>query len=141
MSEWSDVTSRRERRCAKKSQGWRAQSGLRAPEWQCCKTPSFLTRDTCRGCGKQRDVIQDEYINERSQTAAWPQQSGNPSGEVAHSALGREERARFRRAIESGQKTMQALQKAQENFEQAQREVMQARTALEMQHAGSPRCQ
>ena len=54
MSEWSDVTSRRERRCAKKSQGWRAQSGLRAPEWQCCKTPSFLTRDTCRGCGKQR---------------------------------------------------------------------------------------
>ena len=69
------------------SQGWRAQSGLRAPEWQCaaCKTLSFLSRDTCRGCGKQRDVKHDEYINESSQTVAWPQQGGYPSGETAHS--------------------------------------------------------
>ena len=41
-------------------------------------------------------------------------------------------RARFRRAVESGEKAMQALQKAQENFEQAQQEVMQAQTDLEM---------
>ena len=44
----------------------------------------LLSRDTCRGCGKQRDVKQDEYINEWSQTVAWPQQSGNSSGEAAH---------------------------------------------------------
>ena len=46
--------------------------------WQCaaCKTRSFLRRDTCRGCGKQRDVKQDEHINEWSQTVAWPQQGG-----------------------------------------------------------------
>ena len=47
MSEWYEVT-RRQRRYAKKSQGWRVQSGLRAPEWLCaaCKTRSFLSRDT-----------------------------------------------------------------------------------------------
>ena len=37
-------------------------------------------------------------------------------------------RARFRRAVESGEKAMEALQKAQEKFEQAQREVVQAQT-------------
>ena len=37
-------------------------------------------------------------------------------------------RGRFRRAVESGEKAMQALQKAQEKFEQAQQEVMQAQT-------------
>ena len=49
-------------------------------------------------------------------------------------------RARFRRAVESGEKAMQALQKAQENFEQAQQEVMQAQTELEklMQEAPLP---
>ena len=79
--------SRRQRRYEKKSHGWKAQYGLRAPEWHCaaCKTRSFLSRDTCRGCSKQRDVKQYEYINEWSQTVAWPQQSGNPSGEAAHS--------------------------------------------------------
>ena len=86
MSEWSDVTSRRQRRYERKSQGWRAQSGLRAPEWQCaaCKTQSFLSGDTCRGCSKQRDTQHDEYINEWSQTVAWPQQIGSPSGEAAY---------------------------------------------------------
>ena len=66
MSEWSDVASRQQRRYEKKPQGRRAQSGLRAPESQCtaCKTRSFLSRDTCRGCGKQRDVKHDECINE-----------------------------------------------------------------------------
>ena len=80
MSEWNDVVSRRQRRYERKSQGWKAQSGLRAPEWQCaaCKTRSFLSRDTCRGCSKQRDTKQDEYINEWSQTVAWPQQGGYP---------------------------------------------------------------
>ena len=34
MPEWCEVT-RRQRRYAKKSQGWRAQSRQRAPEWQC----------------------------------------------------------------------------------------------------------
>ena len=41
-------------------------------------------------------------------------------------------RARFRRAVDSGEKAMEALQKAQVNFEQAQQEVMQAQTDLEM---------
>ena len=70
MSEWCEVT-----RHAKKSQGWRAQSGLRVPECQCvaCKTRSFLSRSTCRGCN-------DEDINEWSQTAAWPQHFGDPPG-------------------------------------------------------------
>ena len=40
--------------------------------------------------------------------------------------------APFRRAVESGEKAMQVLQKAQENFEQVQQEVMQAHTDLEM---------
>ena len=39
-------------------------------------------------------------------------------------------RARFRRAVESGEKAMEALQKAQENFEHAQ-QVIQAQTDLE----------
>ena len=49
-------------------------------------------------------------------------------------------RARFRRVVESGEKAMQALQKAQENFEQAQQEVMQALTDqdLLMQEAPLP---
>ena len=49
-------------------------------------------------------------------------------------------RARFRRAVEAGEKAMQALQKAQEDFEQAQQEVMQAQTDLEklMQEAPLP---
>ena len=66
-------------------QGWRAQSGSRAAEWQCaaCKTRSFLSRDTCRGCNKQRDVTHDGYINEWSQTAAWPQQGRGSSGDAA----------------------------------------------------------
>ena len=83
MSERRDVTSRRQRRYEKKSQGWRAQSGLRAPEWQCaaCKTRLFLSRDTCRGCGKQTDVEHDDYINEWSHTVAWPQQGGGSSRE------------------------------------------------------------
>ena len=34
-------------------------------------------------CGKQRDVKHDEYINEWSQSAAWPQQGGGSSGDVA----------------------------------------------------------
>ena len=54
MSERCEVT-RRQRRYAKKSQGLRAQSGLRAPEWQCaaCKTRSFLSKDTCRCCDRR----------------------------------------------------------------------------------------
>ena len=70
-----------------------ARSGLRPPEWQsaACKTRSFLNRDTCRGRGKQRDVEHDDYVNEWSQTVAWPQQggcpSGNSSGEAAHSGI------------------------------------------------------
>ena len=49
-------------------------------------------------------------------------------------------RARFRRAVESGEKAMEALQQAQENFEQAQQEVMQAQTDLDllMQEAPLP---
>ena len=153
---------------------------------------SFLSRGTCGGCGKQRDVKQDEYINEWSQTVAWPQQNGNPSGEAAHPvnkpkgaaqalALARQQlaqarasampeaclrifenevqqqetamkqaqplgqkmdqaRARFRRAVEWGEKAMKALQKAQENLEQAQQEVVQAQTDLDklMQEAVLP---
>ena len=59
---------------------------LGAPEWQCaaCKMRSFLSRDTCRGCNKQRDEKHDEYINEWSQTAAWPQQGGGSSRDAAH---------------------------------------------------------
>ena len=149
-----------------------------------CKTRPFLSRDTCLGCGKQGDVKHDEYINERSQTVAWPQQAGRSFGDTAYLvdkpkgaaqalALARQQlaqarasampeacirilesevqeeeaamkqaqplgqkmdqaRARFRRAVESGEKAMQAVQKAQENFEQAQQEVMQAQTDLEM---------
>ena len=41
-------------------------------------------------------------------------------------------RARFRDAVESGEKAMEALQKAQANFEQAQQEVMQAQTDLDL---------
>ena len=165
--------SRRQRRYERKSQAWRAQSGLRAPE---CKTWSFFSRDTCRECRKQRNVKHDEHINEWSQTVAWPQQGGGSSGDVAFPmkkpkgaaqalALARQQltqakasalpeacirilenevqkdeaamkqaqpwgqemdqaRARFRRAVESGEKVM--LQKALENVEQAQQEVMQA---------------
>ena len=156
-----------QRRYEKKSQRWRAQS---------CKTRSFLSWDTCRGCGQQRDVKHDEYINEWSQTVAWPQQGGDPpeillypvnkpKGAAQALALARQQlaqakaaalpnevhkeeaamkhaqllrqkmdqvRARFRRAVESGEKAMQALQKAQETSEQAQQEVMQAQTDLEM---------
>ena len=67
MSQWCEVT-RQQRR----------HTDLRVPEWQCaaCKTRSFLSRDTCRGCGKLRDVKHDEYIDEWSQTVAWPQQIG-----------------------------------------------------------------
>ena len=51
-------------------------------------------------------------------------------------------KARFRRAVEAGEEVMQALHKAQENFEQAQQEVMQARTDLDGKaYAGSPRSQ
>ena len=190
MSEWNDVTSRRQRRYETKSQGWRAQSGLRAPEWRCaaCKTRSFPSRDTCRGCGKLRDVKHDEYIK-WSQTVAWPQQGGGSSRDVAYPrnkpkgaafALARQQlaqakasalleacirilenevqeeeaamkqaqpmgqrrdqaRARFRRAVESGEKAMQVLQKAQENFEQAQEVTSPDRPA--QAHAGKPRCQ
>ena len=54
MSEWCEVT-RRQQSYAKTSQGWRAQSGLRAPEWQCatCKTWLFLSKDTCRCCNRR----------------------------------------------------------------------------------------
>ena len=46
MSEWNDVMSRRQRRYERKFHGWKAQSGLRAPEWQCAarKTWSSLSR-------------------------------------------------------------------------------------------------
>ena len=49
-------------------------------------------------------------------------------------------RARFRRAVEPGEKAMEALQEAQENFEQAQHEVFQAQTDLDrlMQEAPPP---
>ena len=183
MSDWNDVMSRRQRRYEKKSHGWKARSGLLSPEWQCaaCKTQLLLGKDTCRGCSKQRDTKQDEYINEWSQSVAWPQQSGSPSGGAAYPvskpkgpaqalAQTRQElakaqatvmpegcirileqaqplgqkmdqaQARFRRAIESGEKAMEALQKAQANFEQAQQEVMQAQTDLDllMQEAPVP---
>ena len=86
MSEWNEATSRRQRCYERKSQGWRAQSGLRAPEWQCaaCQTRSFLSKGTCRGCSKQRDEKRDECINEWAQTAAWPQQGGASSGDDSH---------------------------------------------------------
>ena len=78
MSEWSEVASRPQRRCEIKSHGWKAQSELRALEWQCtaCKTQSFLSRWTCRGCSKQRDTKQDEFFFEWSQSVSWSQQSG-----------------------------------------------------------------
>ena len=49
-------------------------------------------------------------------------------------------RARFRRAVEWGEKAMKAVQKAQENLEQAQQEVVQAQTDLDklMQEAVLP---
>ena len=57
----------------------------------------------------------------------------------AVSALATEDqgRARFRRAVEAGEKVMQTLQ---ENFEHAQQVVMQAQTGLEklMQEAPLP---
>ena len=56
-------------------------------------------------------------------------------GDEASSALGQkmdQARARFRRAVESGEKAMQVLQKAQENFEQVQQKGMQAQIDLEM---------
>ena len=76
MFQWCE---RRQRRYAKKSQGWRA------PEWQsaACKVHSFLSRDTCRGCNSQKDEVHDEYINESAQTAAWLQQSGGLHGASA----------------------------------------------------------
>ena len=54
-------------------------------ELQCaaCKTRSFLSRDTCRGCNKRKDEAHDEYINEWSQTAAWPQQGAGSFGAPA----------------------------------------------------------
>ena len=60
---------------------------------------------------------------------------GQPLGQRMDQA-----RARFRRAVESGEKAMQGLQKAQENFEQVQQEVMQAKTDLDllMQEAPLP---
>ena len=49
-------------------------------------------------------------------------------------------RARFRRAVEAGEKAMQALQKAHANFEKAQQEVIQAQMDLDkfMQEAPLP---
>ena len=49
-------------------------------------------------------------------------------------------RARLRRAVESGVKAMQLLQKAQANFEQAQQEVMQAQTDLDLLMHRMPHC-
>ena len=39
---------------------------MEVPVWQCaaCKVRSFLSRDPCRGCNKQKDEAHDEYINE-----------------------------------------------------------------------------
>ena len=45
--------------------------------------------------------------------------------------MNQQARARFRRAVESGEKAMQALQKAQANFEPAQQEMMQSQTDLD----------
>ena len=89
----------------------------------------------------------EEYINEWSQSVAWPQQSGYPSenssGEATHSgnkgddghetspALGTEDRpsagpissrCRIRREGDA------SAAEGQVNFEQAQQEVMQAQT-------------
>ena len=47
------------------------------------RTGSFSSRDTCRGCNKQRDAKNDEYTNGWSQTAAWLQQGGGSSGDAA----------------------------------------------------------
>ena len=86
MSVWSDVKSRRQRRYERKSQGWRAQSGLHVPEWQCaaCKTQSFFSREACRGSGKQRDVKQDEYINEWVTDCGLATTEWKFPGEAAH---------------------------------------------------------
>ena len=46
-------------------------------------------------------------------------------------------RARFRRAVEAGEKAQDAVQKAQAKFEEAQQEVVQAQKD-EQAHAGSP---
>ena len=43
------------------------------------KCGSFLSRDTCRGCNRQKNEAHDEYINGLSQTAAWPQQGEGPA--------------------------------------------------------------
>ena len=172
--------TRRQPRYAKNSQGWRAESGLRAPEWRCatCKTRSFVSRDTCRGCNKQRDEKHDEYFNEWSQTAAWPKQGGGstarlvnkPKGPAQALALPRQQlvqakasaipeecirileskvqkEAAMKQAQPVGQKMGpsagqissdcriwregEALQVAQETFEQAQQKVTQAQTDLD----------
>ena len=46
-------------------------------------------------------------------------------------------RARFRRAVEAGEKAKEAMLKAQANFEQAQQEVCTGPTGLARAHAGS----
>ena len=76
MFEWC---GRRQRRYAKRSQGWRA------PEWQsaACKVRSFLSGNTCRVCNSLKDEAHDVYINEWAQTAAWLQQSGGLCGASA----------------------------------------------------------
>ena len=47
-------------------------------------------------------------------------------------------RARFRRALESGERAMEAPQKAQHNFEQAQEEELQAQTDLDKLMQAAP---
>ena len=54
---------------------------------------------------------------------------GQPMGQRMDQA-----RARFRRAVQAGEKAQEAMLKAQANFEQTQQEIVQAQQA----HAGSP---
>ena len=102
MSEWCEVT-RRQRRYAKKSQGWRAQSGLRAPKWQCaaCKTRSFHSR-THAGAATSRDETQDKYVTP-AEASAMPEECVR----ILESMVQQQEIA-MKQARPLGQKTDQA---------------------------------
>ena len=146
-----------------------------------CSEQTSLNRDTRRGCGKSKDVIQDTFIDEWAHAAAWPRTGGNgtstttvctkrrgptrgSAGAFTHARkrlaqaktaampdectkifednLQQEEtamrqpqplglnmdraRARLRKAVISGEKAMETLQKAHAAFEETQQDVVQA---------------
>ena len=142
MSEWREVVNRRLHRHERNSRGKQAMAGQRQPEWQHakCYTRSFLSKSGCRGCGKEKDaeglVCRREWSDCAMAAPEWrrddlwrpPQEcirvleckvlkeeaemkQAQPVGQRVDQA-----RARFRRAVEAGEKAQDAMLKARANF-------------------------